>query len=705
MAQATLAGRRSVGPLDVVMSCVALFAFAVSQPLLDLLGRNAEFFLARGAPPLDIVGVAVLLALVVPLGVGLVAVGVGRLHQPTGRVLHALVLAVLGGLLALQVVARTPVGDLPGWVEIGVAAVVGGLVVAAFYRSEVFRSVVRFGSIAPLVFVGLFLFASSASQLVFRAPAIAQPAGVSVGNPAPVVFVVFDEFPAASLMDGDGNLQEDVYPNFARLARDGTWFNNATTVQQQTEASIPAMITGVDPPAGKLPMAFDYPANLFTLLSDTYDIHAVEAVTELCPEYACDNQTRPTLPASRRWGTLADDLRIVAGHLFLPDDFTTGLPPIDHSWSNFGDTAEREALDFDIIARFNEKVGEDRRVPIAGFLDAIRPAAGETRLYFLHALLPHIPWNYLPSGQVYASPSPLPGSDTTGWGDDEWLVDQAHQLHLVQVQYVDTIIGRLIDRLEETGLYDDALIVVLADHGITIRPDIVHRRVALEETIGDIAAIPLFIKRPHHQGGGVDGYRAETIDVLPTIADVLEIDVPWEMDGTSLFSGDRPDRKESRITGAEGTIVFGTDGSEARAVAARKVAHFGADGPFGLAPPGHADLLGAHIDDVDLGPPAELPASVADIDRYRNVDTDAPALPALLRGELGRDGAVGDDAVVAVALNGEIVAVTRSYVTDDGGTAFYALLPPDALVDGRNDVALLLVEGTGTGRMLRPLGV
>ena len=140
-----------------------------------------------------------------------------------------------------------------------------------------------------------------------------------------------------------------------------------------------------------------------------------------------------------------------------------------------------------------------------------------------------------------------PGARAPAGGDDVWLVDQAYQQHLTQVGYVDGVIGELIARLEEAGLYDDTMIIVLADHGITVRPGIPHRRVVTEETVGDIAAIPLFIKRPHQEQGGIDDYRAETVDVLPTIADVLGIDLPWTTDGTSLFGDDRPERVESRI--------------------------------------------------------------------------------------------------------------------------------------------------------------
>lgn len=693
-------GTQPIRLLDVALSCAVLFALGVAQPLLDLLGRNAEFFLARAAPSGDIIALGVLLALITPLAIGSIVVAVYRLNATAGETVHLFVMIMLASVLVHQVLRRTPLDAMPGWLQIALSLAAAGFIAKAFYRSEALRSAYRFASIAPVVVLALFLGASSTSQLVWAAPAIAQPAQVPIGNPAPVVMVVFDEFPVASLIDGDGNLQEDVYPNFARLARDGTFYNNATTVQQQTERAMPAILTGTDPgDSDRIPTANDYPANLFTLLSDRYDLDVIEAVTELCPEFACENSSRPVLSASARWELLADDVRIVAGHVLLPADYTDSLPPIDQNWSNFAATTGAE--EFDIIARFQELEGADRRIPIARFLDGIEPADGEAPLHFLHALVPHVPWTYLRSGQTYAAPSPAPGSVSPGWGEDDWLVDMAYQQHLIQVTYVDTVVGDLIDRLETAGWYDDALVVVLADHGITVRPGVEHRRVAYDDTIGDIAAVPLFIKLPNDPGGAVDSYRAETVDILPTIADVLDVDIPWDVDGTSLIAGDRPERTQSQITGDQGVKTFGTTGSEARAIAARKIDRFGTGGPFGLAPEGLADLLGTSVAGMDAEA-SSIFATVRDRTAFGNVDLDAPSLPARVRGVLTGDVPAGDF-VVAVALNGSVAAVTRTETTDDGVVEFAAMLNPDQFVPGANEVELFFVDTSSGARVLRAI--
>ena len=46
-----------------------------------------------------------------------------------------------------------------------------------------------------------------------------------------------------------------------------------------------------------------------------------------------------------------------------------------------------------------------------------------------------------------------------------WLIQQKYQRHLLQVEFTDRLLGRALDELHATGLYDRSLIVVTADHG------------------------------------------------------------------------------------------------------------------------------------------------------------------------------------------------------------------------------------------------
>ncbi len=51
----------------------------------------------------------------------------------------------------------------------------------------------------------------------------------------------------------------------------------------------------------------------------------------------------------------------------------------------------------------------------------------------------------------------------------------------------------------------------------------------------DIADTPLLIKRPFQHTGRISDRHVRTMDILPTIADVLGIRMPWRVDGVSIF--------------------------------------------------------------------------------------------------------------------------------------------------------------------------
>lgn len=694
-----------LSPANLAISVWVLFSFAVGQPLLDLVGRNPEFFLARAAPAMDIVLVAILVLFLIPGLLALLVVGARALHPTFGAMVHAIAFTAVGAALVVAIMQRTPAASLAVWIQIAVGLITGGGLWIVYARSTLLRMSVRFAAIGPFVFLFVFLIWSPTSQLLWASGSIDQAAGVEVDNPVPVVMLVFDEFPVASLIDSEGNIQESAYPNFARLARDGVWFRNAMGVEQQTEQAMPAILTGRHPEdRDAIPMTADYPLTLFSLLSDAYDIRAVESVTELCPEYACSNQTRIVSPASKRWPTTASDLGIVAAHTILPPDLTEDLPSISNTWGNFANATPEAREEFNIIRRFNEYVDADRRSQVERFIDLLGEPSNQPTFHYAHILLPHIPWSYLETGQSYHRGGRAPGSTPGGWGSDEWLVMQAYQRHLIQVQYTDRIVGQVLESLDRQGIYEDALVVALADHGTADIPNIDHRRTITPETVGHIAAVPFFVKLPAGEATGIDDYRAETTDIAPTIADILGVEIPWRIDGTSLFSMNRPDRDFSTMRSPDGDVTFDTSGTEKLEVARWKEEWFASADPYSLTPPGFADLLGTPLASISPETDESLSVRIDHPEWYRDVDLDADPFPARMTGTLSSSSRSVDEDVLAIGLNGRIEAVVRAY-NEDGTTRFQAMLPPEAFESGDNGVQIMIVSGADSDRaFIRPVG-
>jgi hypothetical protein len=314
---------------------------------------------------------------------------------------------------------------------------------------------------------------------------------------------------------------------------------------------------------------------------------------------------------------------------------------------------------------------------------------------------PHAPWWYFPSGrQSSLGPSIAPGrhGPTDTW-EEPSLTLQAYQRHLLQLGFTDRLIGQLLDRLDELGMYDESLVVVTADHGVSFRPG-ESQRGASQENLEDIAFVPLFVKEPGQRRGDVVDYHVETIDILPTIADILGIRIPWAVEGRTALED--PGRETVGVhTGArqdpdrQATASFESVVSRQEAAVERKLELFGSgewERLFQAGP--HSALLGRPVSGLSVtGSSADRATITHEATRrlLGRVDADLPFVPSPLQGDVEGEGArIGR--TLAVAVNGEIAALATVYGTS-ARRRFSALLPESAFREGSNDVDFYWVDG------------
>ena len=684
---------------------VVLWAFAVAQPLFDLLGDTPEFFVVRGSTTLDIVAFGVALILVPPLLLLALEAVAGLAHRRAQEGVHLLFVALLAALVAMQALKR--IDGARSAVVFAGAALLGAAGAFLYHRRGAVRSFVSVLGPAPAVFLALFLLNSPLEKLSLESEALAT-SGSAVNATTPVVLVVFDELPVTSLMDQRRHVDGGRYPAFASLARDATWFRNATTVHEHTTEAVPAILTGNDPEPGALPLLQDHPRNLFTFLRESHAMHVFEPVTQLCPTDVCP-RAHPPFPG--RMASLTEDVSLVYLHVLLPEDATEGLPSVTETWQNFGREHADEQLGAKPLAVRNagdidRAVGRELWGDVAYQAEryALSVGAGEQpTLYFLHAMLPHSPWRFLPSGRQYAESLGIEGLANDSWGEDEWLVTQGYQRHLLQVGFTDRVLGLLLDRLREEGVYDDALIVVAADHGVSFRAGD-RRRGVTPSNIHDIASVPLFVKRPHQDAPRIVDRPVRTLDIVPTIADVLGAELPWEPDGRSLFEpgAAAPVSVEQRV----GETVVADPQDVARrkdATAAHMTALFGSgswDGVYEIGP--NVELVGRDVATLAIAARGAVSASLATETLFRSVDLESSLSPSHVHGRLEGEGATGG-LELGVAVNGRIAGVTRSYVVGDD-VRFDAWVPESIFREGENDVAVYLVAPRTDPRALARLG-
>jgi hypothetical protein len=670
---------------------VVLWAFGVAQPLLSVLSDSPEFFVARGNTAADIVVLALGLVLAPPTLLFVLELPFVRVLRVRSLV-HVLLVALLITLIALQLIVDV-VGDGPGIVLTLAALAIGAGAAWLYGRSRGVSSVLSVLAPVPLVFLFLFLVISPVSKLVFEDEAAEAAARVTADTP--VVMLVLDEFSGASLMDGTDHVDKERFPHFAALAATSTWYRNAVTAADHTTISVPAMLSGTAPRRDALPIASDYPGSLFTLLGRHYSFANVdEPSTNLCPQQLCSEQLGADMP--HRLYRLVDDLTVVSLPGLLPDDLADGLPPVDRTFGGFRNDGRDDPASSSGSATGSGSIPpeafENRALRFAHFVNGIRPSR-RPGLHFLHVQLPHTAYQYLPSGQQYSTGGPeTPGLDGAGnWADDPLLPLQADQRYLLQIGYVDRLVGDMMRRLREEGMYDDALVMVTADHGISFRPG--QSRRSVEGAGGaEIASVPMFIKAPGQRRGRVDDGRATTLDLLSTIADLLGVEIPWRTAGTSLRAR-RPEGAITVVSYPSGAATMSFDEFvERRDVAVdASAAAFGRGWRRVFRPLGSAGVLGKEAASLSSTRRSDWRVELDDPLAFEKVDPRGSTVPALVSGRISGGG---PERALVVSVNGRLQALTRSY-GEEGQRKFGALVPPSAFRRGANSVQVYELQNEG----------
>ena len=694
----------------------ALVGFAVAQPTLDVLGKAPDFFLFRQAGRGEILILVLAVTVLPALGLWLAGQVAGLAGEQVGRAVHVAMVTGLLAVIALEVGKNLTSVRGPALVAIGVlGGLAGGL---AYVKWPGVKLLLHYLAPAPLVFALVFLLVSPVSKLVLPQPGgtvDANAPGVRINPEHPVVMMLLDEFPMTSLLDSKGQIDARLYPNFAKLAGQSTWYRNATAVSGLTNWAVPAMLSGRYPTKAQeeaSPTAAQYPDNLFTLLGRSYPIEQQQVVTQLCPADVC-KATKDSNPSGAGLKTTLRDSARVFKRVVWPRD-------VDENPTGAWLTADPEADakptvkpgDSPILKEI-EQGNEPREY--YNFVKSIEGTDSPT-FYFLHMLLPHQPWHYLPDGRKYTDRGD--GRNANGWTSEPWPPAQARQRHLMQLGETDRLIGQVMRRLQEQGMYDKTLFIVTADHGMSFKPDEIGRRVANDNNVDQVLWVPLFIKSPGQAEGEVTERNWEHVDLVPTVADLLGIKVPWEMDGVSQAGPEDPRTRTQKWFYSKPGERQVFPGPENQAKALQGVTDRllnpadGYKGWFEFGP--HGDLVGRKASQVGIEPSSAGSAKVEKLADYAKVDPGSGTVPAQVAGQVSLAAGVPSRPVVAVAVNGVIAGVSETFreVRDAQGSQpkgppdkFSAIAMDTLFKKGDNRLELFVIDDSGGKLRLRPLTV
>jgi hypothetical protein len=684
--------------LDLLVLC----SLSIAQPIFDISGKNSGIFAARDSDATEIIIFSVAVTFLAPVLLGLLEFIASLIGEKTRDYLHRVFVWLLIGLLLLSPLKSLFYIVGRRWILI--TLIFSGILSESYLRLRSRGLALAYLSPVALILPAIFMLHTPVGKIVKPVPQtkIEYP---QIKATAPVVMVVFDELSLTSLMDDSGQINSSLYPNFAGLTRSSTWYRNASSISELTLHSIPSILDGLitDPNEQLLPNAKDHPHTLITLLGGSYRMHVVENNTRLCPE-DLPNTAAESSSRYQRLRSLFSDIGILYLYILLPSDLTHSLPNITLSWKEFAAESSEADAPEETAQAYNEMTSFKKRAQVfAGFVAAIRPDP-KPAFYFLHSSLPHAPWEYLPSGKKYTffekQIRGLVGVNDRGidpqiWTSDVHAIHDAWKRHLLQVGFVDRLAGDLIDHLKETGLFEPCLLIITADHGVSFRTKASRREASLSN-YADIMAIPLFIKTPYQKEGGINDSNVESIDILPTVADILRIQLPWPTDGRSALSSAVPERgKKITILENGQRLEFDPQLAGKFDTIKEKVALFGHDieDLFRAGP--YPELIGQIPDRAQVGK-SSVRCDLDGRTYLENVDPEAGFVLTNICGRLTRDiGPAFTPLDLAVAINGPIRGTTQSFLDADGAERFSAVVSDAHFRRGYNQVIVYAVSNSG----------
>jgi arylsulfatase A-like enzyme len=204
-------------------------------------------------------------------------------------------------------------------------------------------------------------------------------------------------------------------------------------------------------------------------------------------------------------------------------------------------------------------------------MDYLRVPDGQPFFLVVDAYDPHEPWD-TPDEYIslysdgYDGPEPMiPSSGPSDWMTER-QIERMRARYSAEVTMMDRWLGRFLDKLEELGVFEDTLLVLLSDHGHAFGEHGFAGKVpaALYPELTDIT---FMIRHPEGKmAGKTSDFFASTHDVAPTILGFLGIEPPAPMEGqdlTVLLDGGEPEQPREYFTAGYHDHAWARDGDHA----------------------------------------------------------------------------------------------------------------------------------------------
>jgi arylsulfatase A-like enzyme len=104
-----------------------------------------------------------------------------------------------------------------------------------------------------------------------------------------------------------------------------------------------------------------------------------------------------------------------------------------------------------------------------------------------------------------------------------------------EILHADDQFSELLKLLEKKGILEKTIIILTADHGESFADRENRKKIGHESMYDEVLRIPLIVKIPGYDKHLRVKTTVEAIDIMPTLLEILDTDIPEGLDGQSLF--------------------------------------------------------------------------------------------------------------------------------------------------------------------------
>ncbi len=360
-----------------------------------------------------------------------------------------------------------------------------------------FLSLILIVSLYEAVNLARIGYGVSQAQPSVEARAVTPLDGGS-GEKPHVFILLLDEF-ALTQVIAEETLDERRVPALKEFSKAATWYRKAASPYTVTAYAVPSLLTGkIGKRFEDVFIGSDEKDHLFKRSAKTHRIFINGYAVPYCEAFA---QYAARCKTFRRGLSTYRFLFLTWWERAIPGELRrTGLLlPVRNAVARMFPAPTKERVE---PLKKALQLGQDFR---------------EATFTYIHTELPHSPYIFSEDGTVRWDPL----NDRKLEEADQEELTEFENRYRSQIRFTDRLVGGVISEIRAAGVYDESLIVITSDHGMSFTPGRAGRK---QEWIEDeqIRRIPLFVKWPGQRDGEVLDCEISLPKVYSVVVDVLE---------------------------------------------------------------------------------------------------------------------------------------------------------------------------------------